>query len=57
MTARSHGTHKHAHLRKDDVAENAWFYTLTQAQRRVKIEIEPRQETTGIVTRISIEEK
>lgn len=42
---------------KHDAEENAWSYTLTQAQRRVKLEIEPRQGTTGIVTRIMIEEK
>jgi hypothetical protein len=42
---------------KHDVEENAWSYTLVQAQRRVKLEIEPRQGTTGMVTRITIEEK
>jgi hypothetical protein len=42
---------------KQDVEDNAWAYTITQAQRRLKLEIEPRPGANGAVTRITIAEK
>jgi len=42
---------------KHDVEDNAWSYTITQAQQRLKVEIEPGQGANGAVTRITIAEK
>jgi hypothetical protein len=42
---------------RHDVDDNAWSYTITQAQQRLKIEIEPGQGANGAVTRIKIAEK
>lgn len=42
---------------KHDAEDNDWSYSITQAQRRLKIEIEPAQEANGNVTRITIAEK
>jgi len=42
---------------KHDVEENGWSYTISQAQQRLKIEIEPGQGVNGAVTRITIAEK
>lgn len=42
---------------KHDAQDNDWSYSITQAQRRLKIEIEPAQEANGSVTRITIAEK
>lgn len=42
---------------KHDVEDNAWSYTITQAQQRLKVEIKPGQGTNGAVTRITIAEK
>jgi hypothetical protein len=40
-----------------DVEDNAWSYTITQAQQRLKIEIEPGQGVNGAVSQITIAEK
>ncbi len=42
---------------KHDAEDNSWSYTITQAQRRLKIEIEPTQGANGTVTRMTITEK
>ena len=42
---------------KHDVEDNTWPYAITQAQQRLKIEIEPGQGANGAVTRITIAEK
>ena len=42
---------------KHDAEDNDWSYSITQAQRRLKIEIEPAQEANGSVTQITIAEK
>src|SRR5438093_460177 len=42
---------------KHDAEDNSWSYSITQAQRRLKVEIEPTQGTNGTVTRMTIAEK
>jgi hypothetical protein len=42
---------------KHDVEDNAWSYVITQAQQRLKVEIEPGQGANGAITRITITEK
>jgi hypothetical protein len=40
-----------------DVEDNAWSYTITQAQQRLKIEIEPGQGVNTAMSQITIAEK
>ena len=42
---------------KQDLEDNDWSYSLTQAQRRLKIEIKPAEDASGAVTKITIGEK
>jgi hypothetical protein len=42
---------------KHDTEDNSWSYSVTQAQRRLKVEIEPAQGANGTVTRMTIAEK
>lgn len=42
--------------RRDD-QENGWDYSIKQAQRRLKIQIEPTQRTGGMATKIIIAEQ
>ena len=42
---------------KHDAEDNSWSYSITQAQRRLKVEIEPTQGANGAVTRMTIAEK
>ena len=40
-----------------ELKDNTWSYAVTQAQRRLKVEIEPAQAGTGAATEITIAEK